>query len=113
MYHEERLINGIMHWRNEPNGEWTAYTLEELSVKYEQLRNRQGIDIRHVLFAGKAEQISPEGNLRAIDLEKFLKAYNEQVKQFSDCYTSLHNDIINHIDIRSHCYEVIKRMIVE
>lgn len=37
MYYEETLINGIIHWRNDPDGEFTAYTLEELSVRYEGL----------------------------------------------------------------------------
>jgi len=37
MYYEERLIDGVMHWRNDPNDEFTVYTIQELSVRYASL----------------------------------------------------------------------------
>lgn len=33
MYHDERLIKGILHWRGTPDGKWIAFTLEELSAR--------------------------------------------------------------------------------
>ena len=39
MYHEEKMIDGCLHWRNTPDGEWKKYTIEQLSVKYESLKS--------------------------------------------------------------------------
>jgi hypothetical protein len=33
MYHDEKLIDGILHWRGTRNGQWTAYTAEQLSER--------------------------------------------------------------------------------
>lgn len=33
MYHDEKLINGVLHWRGTPNGKWIIYTLEQLSER--------------------------------------------------------------------------------
>jgi hypothetical protein len=33
MYHAEKIINGILHWRGTPDGEWIPYTLEQLTEK--------------------------------------------------------------------------------
>jgi hypothetical protein len=35
MYWEEKMINGVMHWRRSPDDEFTPYTLEDLSKKWE------------------------------------------------------------------------------
>ena len=32
MYHEEKIINGVLHWRGAPDGEWVPYTIGELSA---------------------------------------------------------------------------------
>lgn len=39
MYYEEKLINGVMHYRTTPDGEWTAYTLYDLSARYNDTRS--------------------------------------------------------------------------
>jgi hypothetical protein len=31
VYYEERVIDGVLHWRNTPDGEWTAYTAAQLT----------------------------------------------------------------------------------
>lgn len=31
MYHEEAVINDVLCWRGNPNGEWTPYTPEQLT----------------------------------------------------------------------------------
>ena len=33
MFFEETVINGVLYWRNAPNGKWSAFTLEELTSK--------------------------------------------------------------------------------
>ena len=35
MYYEEKLINGIVHFRTSENGEFKPHTLESLSTRYE------------------------------------------------------------------------------
>lgn len=35
MFYEEKLIDGIMHYRTDPDGEWIPYTLTELSRRYD------------------------------------------------------------------------------
>ena len=37
MYYEEKMIDGIIHYRGTPDGEWTPYTLKELSSRYVNL----------------------------------------------------------------------------
>lgn len=34
MYYEEKLINGILNWRNDPDKEFVPYSLAELSSRY-------------------------------------------------------------------------------
>lgn len=31
MFHEEKMINGALHWRNTPDALWTPYSATELS----------------------------------------------------------------------------------
>ena len=38
MYIEEKIINGILHWRGTPTGVFVPYTLEQLTAKYAELR---------------------------------------------------------------------------
>lgn len=40
MYYEEKLINGVMHWRGNPNDEFQPYTLEQLSQRYAEAAGR-------------------------------------------------------------------------
>ena len=40
MYYEEKIIDGIMHYRTNPNGQWRAYTIKELSTRYEDMNKR-------------------------------------------------------------------------
>lgn len=37
MYHEEQVIDGVLHHRGTPDGQWLVYTVEQLTVKYEKL----------------------------------------------------------------------------
>ena len=38
MYKEEKIINGVLCYRTDPNGEWREYTIEELTAKYENAK---------------------------------------------------------------------------
>ena len=38
MYYEEQMINGVMCYRTDPDGEFTPYTLEALSQRYESMK---------------------------------------------------------------------------
>jgi len=33
MYHEEKVIDGVLHWKSDPRGEWTAYTAFQLTQR--------------------------------------------------------------------------------
>ena len=33
MYHEEKIINGVLHWRGLPDATFTAYTAAELTER--------------------------------------------------------------------------------
>ena len=39
MYFEEKMINGIMQYRTNPDSEFTPYDIKELSRRYEDRRD--------------------------------------------------------------------------
>lgn len=41
MYYKEDLINGVWSYQTVPDGEWIAFTLEDLSKKYATLKREQ------------------------------------------------------------------------
>ena len=41
MYYEEKMIDVVMHWRGSPDGDFTPYTLRQLSTRYEALKQAQ------------------------------------------------------------------------
>ena len=38
MYYEEKMVDGVMNYRTDPDGEFVPYTIELLSVRYEMNR---------------------------------------------------------------------------
>ena len=45
MYHEEKVINGVLCWRVTPGDEWTQYTAEALTIALTAERGRaQNLD---------------------------------------------------------------------
>jgi len=40
MYYEEKLINGILMWRNTPHGVWTQCSIEKMSQMIIDLKNQ-------------------------------------------------------------------------
>ena len=40
MYHEEKVINGVLCWRGTPDGEWQQYTAEALTIALVSERER-------------------------------------------------------------------------
>lgn len=41
MYYEEKIIDGILHWRSTPTGAWIAKTPEQLTIRIEELEAAQ------------------------------------------------------------------------
>ena len=41
MYYEEKIINGILHWRGNPNDDFKPFTLQELSSRWLEQRNTE------------------------------------------------------------------------
>lgn len=35
MYYEESVIDGILHYRNDPKREWISFSIEELTIKHQ------------------------------------------------------------------------------
>ena len=40
MYYEEKMINGLWCWRDDPDGEWIPFTQEQLSRLVESLNEK-------------------------------------------------------------------------
>jgi len=38
MYHEEKVICGVLHWRGTPDGEWHVYSAEQLTSRILELK---------------------------------------------------------------------------
>jgi hypothetical protein len=38
MYREEKVIDGILHWRSQPDGVWYQYTLQALTERITQIQ---------------------------------------------------------------------------
>jgi len=38
MYHDEMMVDDILYYRTKPRGQWTQYTIQELSIMYRELR---------------------------------------------------------------------------
>lgn len=49
MFYEERMIDGVMHWRGHPEDEFTPYTLQELSERYNSLCNQYNQALKRVV----------------------------------------------------------------
>ena len=43
MYHDEKLTNGILHFRSSPNEPWLAYTIQELSERVIELQHELNV----------------------------------------------------------------------
>ena len=48
MYHEERIINGILCWRGTPTGEFIPYSNEQLIGKILQLVESMKNDLKNI-----------------------------------------------------------------
>jgi len=40
MYYEEREINGFLHWRGLPDGDWQPFTKEMLQTRINEMEDR-------------------------------------------------------------------------
>jgi len=71
MYLEEKIINGILHYRTSPNEEFKPYTLENLTGKIEilkeEIQKQQGYT---------QEKVFEIERFRAIDFAKWFSDFN-------------------------------------
>jgi hypothetical protein len=66
MYHEEKMIDGVLCWRGDPDGEFTPYTAEQLSRKYEQ-EKEQTLCLREIEDQLRAQLAKNEEVLRSAE----------------------------------------------
>jgi len=71
MYLEEKIINGILHYRTSPNEEFKPYTLENLTGKIEMLKEE--IQKQQGYTQEKVFEIE---RYRAIDFAKWFSDFN-------------------------------------
>lgn len=58
MYHEEKVINGVLCWRGTPDGEWKQYTAEALTTALVAERSRsKDMEASALKACGKLEQV--------------------------------------------------------
>ena len=65
MYYEELIINGVLHWRSTPNGDWIPKSLEQLTAERACLKeiNRELLNLldgTYAIVKAKYSEI-PEG----------------------------------------------------
>ena len=44
MYYEEKLIDGVLHWRGTPDGEWQTMSQERLTALVLELRQQRVVN---------------------------------------------------------------------
>ena len=77
MFYEEKMIDGVLHWRGTPTGDWQPVSPRELAEKIDILRTRLAeSEARAVADARRLDWLV--GQTRLIDL------YN-MVAQYCDC----------------------------
>lgn len=89
MYYEEKLIGGVLHYRTHPDGEFQAFTLEELSSK---------------IVNSKPAPMLGFGEMKTLDTEKarvswfFRDLGDEQPGQLHVCYPEDKETTIIHVE---------------
>lgn len=43
MFYEQKVINGILCWRNDLDGEWNEFSLQGLTTEYTELKAREEV----------------------------------------------------------------------
>jgi len=54
MYYEEKIIKGIMHYRTNPEKEWIPYTIEQISKRYEDMKENYSKAYKRIINAQEA-----------------------------------------------------------
>ena len=62
MYHEEKIINGVLHFKSTPRGKWVEFSKLQLMLRIEEkeLNNKVAEDLIKKLEDMSGESISPE-----------------------------------------------------
>jgi hypothetical protein len=71
MYYEEKIIDGILHWRNSPDAEFTACTVEELTRKH-YLIEQELLDLRKEIKMWEGNKKADELTIIGLQKEKEL-----------------------------------------
>ena len=72
MYYEEKIINGILHYKTHPNGEFLPYTLEGFTGKIEMLKE----ELEKQQQGYNYEKVCEIERFRAIDFAKWFADFN-------------------------------------
>jgi len=72
MYKEEKIINGVLHYRTHPNADFKPYTLEALTSKVEMLEEEIQNQEKYT-----QEELFEMERFRAIDFAKWFSDFND------------------------------------
>ena len=74
MFYQEKIINGILHFRNSPKGKWIEMTKEQLTkiITRQNKRIVESDDINELIKAEKENRIKKQ--------ESFIPAFEENMK---------------------------------
>ncbi len=84
MYYEEKVIDGVMHWRDNPEKQLQPYTLEELSERYTAAKFvLKRVTLLHDECKGDAEYASDQMSLLLIirDIATAAKNLDKKLKE--------------------------------
>lgn len=80
MYHEEKIINGVLCWRGTPAGKFVPYTKKQLTNKIEKLNSElakaQNTDLEELYNTSYCEFSIIECKLATITRNQ-IKIYNK------------------------------------
>lgn len=74
MFYQEKIINGVLHFRNTPDGKWIEMSKEQLTKIISKQNDRivPNDDINELINAEKQNRITKQ--------ESFIPAFEENIK---------------------------------
>ena len=111
MFYEEQIINGVLCFRNTPNGEWNEFTIQQLSDKCVDLKranyfySQNCYDLAKLIFELKKDanylaikwQDEDAGGFRCHHCGCFQDTESEEWHDV-DCPIQFHNDLMKSIE---------------
>lgn len=77
MFEEERIINGVLHYRTTPSGDWIKYTPEQITEKHKRLKEDSYAQNERAYINGKKYEQERIANLFGLGLIFNLKKDDE------------------------------------